>query len=94
MSSKDKGIGKRVNDQSVSLLNGSGIDTSSVGTSEKAKKKKKKAGVKRSGHGGDERSKNDSSSNASGFYSRNTGGVKKRKVRSKNSKNDNLAKSN
>lgn len=66
-----------------------------MGTSEKdRRKKKKKAGVKRSGYGGDESSKKDTSSNVSGFYSRNTGGVKKRKVRSKNSKNDNLAKSN
>jgi len=94
---KNQGIVKRNNEQSRSLIDGSDIDPSSIGTSEKdRKKKKKKIGVNRSSqlNKGDESSRKDTSSNVSGFYSRNTGGVKKKKVRSKNTKNDNLAKSN
>ena len=94
---KNQGIVKRNNEQSRSLIDGSDIDPSSIGTSEKdRKKKKKKIAVNRSSqlNKGDESSRKDTSSNVSGFYSRNTGGVKKKKVRSKNTKNDNLAKSN
>lgn len=61
------------------------------------KRKHRKAKVRRSGQlniGENSSRQGDTSSNASGFYSRNTGGVKKRHVRSKNKKSDNLAKSN
>lgn len=44
--------------------------------------------------GGEESSRRDTISNVSGFYSRNTGGVKRSKIKTKNKKAESLAKAN